>query len=165
MDEYEKFLEKHITTCDHIDIGTGRRAMLDMALSEYRAFKAKSVEATAEASLDIQVEQFKNSIVDLFNKCLAYGVEDCEKDIESKIRFHLSRYRPAPFKAKADGGLVERLAELQKEIYALKLKERDGLANPETELNDRYRLGISAGLGIASDKMSEILRAHEGGEK
>jgi hypothetical protein len=41
MDEYEKFLEKHITTCDHIDIGTGRRAMLDMALNEYRAFKAK----------------------------------------------------------------------------------------------------------------------------
>lgn len=69
------------------------------------------------------------------------------------------------FKAKADGGLVEKLTELQKEIYALKLKERDGLANPETELNDRYRLGLSAGLGIASDKMVEILRAHEGGEK
>jgi Na+-translocating ferredoxin:NAD+ oxidoreductase RNF subunit RnfB len=51
MDEYEKFLEKHITTCDHIDIGTGRRAMLDMALTQYRAFKAKAVEATAEGSL------------------------------------------------------------------------------------------------------------------
>ena len=63
-------------------------------------------------------------------------------------------------KAPAPAGLVEELKALQKEIYALKIKERDGLANPETELNDRYHLGLSAGLGIASDRLKEVIASY-----
>ena len=52
----------------------------------------KEEQSNPSTTTDGLVEEFKNSIVDLFNKCLAYGVEDCEKDIESKIRFHLSKH-------------------------------------------------------------------------
>jgi hypothetical protein len=65
---------------------------------------------------------------------------------------------------KAPAGLVEELRALQKEIYALKIKERDGLANPETELNDRYHLGLSAGGGIASDRLKEVIASYRPAE-
>ena len=72
--------------------------------------------------------------------------------------------REAEQKPTAPAGLVEELRALQKEIYALKIKERDGLANPETELNDRYHLGLSAGLGIASDRLKEVIASYRPAE-
>ena len=86
-------------------------------------------------------------------------------DQRDLMRVVLKHYRA--FKAKqeakptAPARLVEELKEVQNELYNLKIKEREGLADPENQLNDRYRLGMSAGLGIASDTLLEALNRHE----
>lgn len=41
MDEYEKYLQSHIDSCSREDMYTGRLAIIQMVLNEYRAFKAK----------------------------------------------------------------------------------------------------------------------------
>jgi hypothetical protein len=61
MDEYEKYLEKHIADMKNYPEENSGRSMLKMALHEYRAFKAKAVEATAEGSLKESLAKYDNA--------------------------------------------------------------------------------------------------------
>jgi hypothetical protein len=54
MDEYEKYLEKHIADMKNYPEENSGRSMLKMALHEYRAFKAKA-ESPAINGLEVTV--------------------------------------------------------------------------------------------------------------
>jgi hypothetical protein len=113
MDEYEKYLEKHIADMKNYPEENSGRSMLKMALHEYRAFKAKAVEATADGSLValcwelLEMAENPDAIV-------ARATEDSEAVYKSecfdfeKARQTLSRYRPA---SPAVEGLVRELME------------------------------------------------------
>ena len=103
MDEFEKYLEKHITDMANYPEENGGRSMLKMALHEYRTFKARHKEdeplAVLAARKGVSVEITPPSFYVKVGEAWEVGVAEPSKGLYTP--FDGDTYAEAETKARA----------------------------------------------------------------